>query len=127
MDPIGFTFEAYDGYGRIRTEEAGKPVDTSGGLPLMDANGPIGLTVPMASVNDLTSYLSVSEQTRACLVNNMSYYAYGIANETKWASAEKVCTDHYVRQVARDSGNTLKSVVTGILTAPHFTRRVQAK
>jgi hypothetical protein len=127
MDPVGFTFEAYDGYGRHRDTEAGKPVDTSGALPLMDANGPTGISVPMASVADLANYLSLSEQTRACLVNNLSYYAYGIANNAKWASADKVCTDHFIRQVARDSGNTLKSVLTGILTAPHFTRRVQAK
>jgi hypothetical protein len=134
MDPVGFTFEAYDGYGRFRDSEAGKPVDTSGALPLMDENGPILrsdgtgiLSVAMGNVNDLANYLSLSEQTRACLVNNMSYYAYGIANNAKWSAADKVCTDHFIRQVARDSGNTLKSVLTGILTAPHFTRRVQAK
>jgi hypothetical protein len=127
MDPVGFTFESYDGYGRFRDTEAGKPIDTSGALPLMDENGPTGVSVPMTSVNELASYLSVSEQTRACLINNLSYYSYGIANNAKWASADKVCTDHFVRQVARDSGNTLKSVMTGILTAPHFTRRVQAK
>jgi len=127
MDPVGFTFEAYDGYGRFRSTEAGKPVDTSGGLPLMDESGPTGQTVTMGSVADLANYLSLSEQTRACLVNNLSYYAYGIANDAKWASEEKVCTDHFIRNVARTSGNTLKSVMTGILTAPHFTRRVQAK
>jgi hypothetical protein len=127
MDPVGFTFEAYDGYGRFRDTEAGKPVDTSGGLPLMDEKGPIGFTVPMTGVSDLANYLSISEQTRACLANNLSYYAYGIANDNKWSSTEKVCTDHFIRQTARTSGNTLKSVITGILTAPHFTRRVQAK
>ena len=110
-----------------RAAEAGKPVDTSGALPLMDENGPIGVEVPLTSVTDLANYLSLSEQTRACLVNNLSYYAYGIANAAKWAPEEKVCTDHYIRNVARTSGNTLKSVMTGILTAPHFTRRVQAK
>ncbi|HTV24981.1 MAG TPA: DUF1592 domain-containing protein, partial [Polyangiaceae bacterium] len=118
MDPVGFTFEAYDGYGRFRTTEANKPVDTSGGLPLMDENGPTGVTVAMGSVSDLANYLSLSEQTRACLVNNLSYYAYGIANNTKWAASDKVCTDHFIRNVARTSGNTLKSVMTGILTAP---------
>jgi hypothetical protein len=127
MDPVGFTFESYDGYGRFRATEAGKPVDSTGGLPLMDENGPVGITVTMSSVADLANYLSISEQTRACLVNNLSYYAYGIANAAKWAPADKVCTDHFIRNVARTSGNTLKSVMTGILTAPHFTRRVQAK
>ncbi len=127
MDPIGFTFENYDGYGRFRATEANKPVDSSGGLPLMDANGPTGVVVPLANVNDLATHLASSESARACLVNNLSYYAYGVANNNKWAPTEKVCTDHFIRQVARDSGNTLKSVLTGILRAPHFTRRVQSK
>ena len=61
------------------------------------------------------------------MINNLSYYAYGISNTAKWASTDKVCTDNHVRQTARTSGNTLQSVMTGILTAPHFTRRVQAK
>jgi len=126
MDPVGFSFESYDGYGRFRSTEAGKPVDTTGSLPLMDINGPTGTVVQLGSVTDLANYLAMSEQTRACLANNMSYFAYGIANQTKWASADKACTDNFVRQTARDQGNTLKSVMTGILTAPHFTRRVQA-
>jgi hypothetical protein len=126
MDPVGFSFESYDGYGRFRATEAGKPVDTTGSLPLMDVNGPTGTVVQLGSVTDLANYLAMSEQTRACLVNNMSYFAYGIANQTKWASDDKACTDNFVRQTARDQGNTLKSVMTGILTAPHFTRRVQA-
>jgi hypothetical protein len=127
MDPVGFSFEAYDGYGRFRDNEAGTPVDTSGSLPLMGPDGPTGVVVPLTGVQDLANYLSLSEETRACLINNLSYYAYGISNSAKWASTDKVCTDNFVRQTARTSGNTLQSVMTGILTAPHFTRRVQAK
>lgn len=136
MDPIGFSFENYDGFGRFRDTEAGQPVDPTGSLPLMDQNGLTGVNVPLANVNDLANHLSQSEQARACLVNNLSYYAYGIANENKWATSQaavaagtpdKVCTDHYIRQVARDSGNTLRSVLSGIVSAPHFTRRVQSK
>jgi len=127
MDPVGFSFESYDGYGRFRDTEGGKPVDSSGELPLMDENGLTGIRIPLSSVSDLATYLSENEQSRACLINNMSYYAYGIANNAKWSSTDKVCTDNFVRQAARTSGNTLKSVMTGILTAPHFTRRVQGK
>jgi uncharacterized protein DUF1592/uncharacterized protein DUF1588/uncharacterized protein DUF1595 len=127
MDPIGFSFEAYDTLGRVRTTEAGSPIDTSGALALMDETGLTAMKVPLASVDDLTAHISQSEQARACFINNMSYYAYGIANDNKWASADKTCTDNFIRQNARASGNTLKSVLTAILSAPHFTRRVQAK
>lgn len=33
MDPIGFALETYDGVGRYRKTEDGKPLDVSGGLP----------------------------------------------------------------------------------------------
>jgi hypothetical protein len=127
MDPVGFSFEAYDGFGRFRDTEGGNPVDSNGSLMLMENGSPSGIEVPLTGVTDLTMYLSASEETRACLISNLSYFSYGIANTTKWSAEDKTCTDNFVRQAARDSGNTLKSVMTGILTAPHFTRRVQAK
>jgi hypothetical protein len=123
MDPIGFTFESYDAFGRFRDTEAGKPVDTSGGVPLVIAGNLT--TIPVADAAGLADYLSRSELVRACLANNLSYYAYGLLNEEKWPKATKVCTDHSVRQVARDSGNTVKSLLLGVLRTPHFTRRVQ--
>lgn len=127
MDPVGFTFEGFDGYGGVRATEAGKPVDTVGALPLMDGSEPVGISVPMTSVTDLANYLSESEQVRACVINNLSYFAYGIANAQKWSATDKACTDNFIRQQARVSGNTLQSVMTAIVSAPHFTRRVQAK
>lgn len=123
MDPIGFTFENYDTFGRYRETESGQLVDSTGGVPLNTSTGLV--TVPVDDAAGLTEYLSQSELVRACLANNLTYYAYGLASEVKWPADEKLCTDDAVRQVARDSGNTLQSVLTGILRAPHFIRRVQ--
>lgn len=127
MDPIGFTFEHYDSFGVFRATEAGKPVDSSGGVPIMDGSVPRSpaLLYPLDGVEGLATYLSEIENVRACLINNLAYFSYGIANDTKWNPAEKACTDNTIRQEARDSGNTLQSVVSGILHAPHFTRRVR--
>lgn len=130
MDPIGFTFENYDGFGRYRDTEAGKPVDTTGGVPIFpegrvpDPSEEV-TTYPLESLDGLASYLSEVEDVRACFVNNLSYYGYGLANETKWKADDKRCTDNFIRQEARDSGNTVQSVLTAILHAPHFTRRVR--
>ncbi len=126
MDPIGFAFENYDAFGLFRDQEAGRPIDSSGALSLMSDTGPMGIEVPLNGIDDLSNHLSQSEQARACMVNNLSYFAYGIANADKWSASDKVCNDHAIRQVARDSGNTLRSVLSGIVTAPHFTRRVQS-
>jgi Protein of unknown function (DUF1588)/Protein of unknown function (DUF1592) len=127
MDPIGFTFEHYDGFGRYREMEAGKPVDSSGGVPLMNGRELVSpeVTYPLAGVDELADYLSQIENVRACMINNLTYYSYGIANDDKWPRDEKVCTDNFIRQEARDSGNTLKSALMAVLHAPTFTTRVR--
>jgi hypothetical protein len=44
IDPLGFGLEAFDGVGRWREEEAGKPVDATGTLPGgRSFDGPVGL------------------------------------------------------------------------------------
>src|SRR6185436_12084222 len=55
MDPIGFTFEHYDGFGLRREMEAGKPVDSSGGVPLMDGRTLVSpeITFPLTGVDGL--------------------------------------------------------------------------
>jgi hypothetical protein len=127
MDPIGFTFENYDGFGRFRDTEAGKPVDSSGGVPLMAgrqlANPEV--TYPINGLDELALYLAELEDVRACMINNLSYFSYGIANTAKWPNEAKVCTDNFIRQEARNSGNTLKSALMAVLHAPHFTTRVR--
>lgn len=124
MDPIGFTFEHYDGFGLFRDTEAGRPVDATGGVPVMEGADFLGVTVPMDGVQELSEYLSQNEAVRACFAGHLAYVAYGISDSLKWPNDTKVCTDHSIRQVARDSGNTLSSVLAGILRAPHFTRRL---
>lgn len=130
MDPIGFTFENYDGFGRYRETEAGKPVDSTGGVPIFpegripDPSEEL-TTYPLDGLEGLAAYLSEIEDARACFVNNLSYYGYGLANETKWKAEDKRCTDNFIRQEARDSGNTVQSVLSAIVHAPHFTRRVR--
>ena len=64
MDPVGFTFEAYDGYGRLRTTEAGKPVDSTGGLPLMDDNGPTAASILTYSLSENPNSPHRADQTR---------------------------------------------------------------
>lgn len=44
MDPIGFSLEAFDGVGRLRSDDAGRPVETGGELPDgTKVEGPAGL------------------------------------------------------------------------------------
>jgi len=115
LDPVGFAFEHYDAFGRYRDQENGVPIDATGVL----TNVPEG-EVPLDGVESLATYLASSDAVRSCLVRYWTYFAYG---RDQWA--QKECNHDSVRREASNNGYTLKSILTGILHAPHFTRRVQ--
>jgi hypothetical protein len=82
MDPIGLSFEAYDGLGRFRTtDQNGKPVDDSGVLDnVKDFSDPFMFHGPL----ELTEKLAESKQVRECLIGNVIKFAAGLdaANDT---------------------------------------------
>lgn len=54
IDPLGFALDNFDGIGRWRTEEGGKPIDTSGALPDgTPINGPADLRTLLLERKDL--------------------------------------------------------------------------
>jgi Protein of unknown function (DUF1592)/Protein of unknown function (DUF1588)/Protein of unknown function (DUF1595)/Protein of unknown function (DUF1587)/Protein of unknown function (DUF1585) len=113
MDKIGFGFENYDVGGRYRTMENGQPVDASGvilGTPDVTFNG----------LGELNDYLSTNDNVRECMVRFMSYYSYGA---TGWA--DDGCTIDAINNEAKTSNWSIRSVLTAITHAPHFTTRVQ--
>jgi hypothetical protein len=60
MDPIGFGFEAYDGIGKFRTMDNGKPVDSSGSITLD------GATKSFPGAVALGGLLAASDEARRC-------------------------------------------------------------
>jgi hypothetical protein len=115
MDPIGFAFENYDGFGRYRDQENGAPIDSSGSLSDVPG-GPI----PLDGVASLSDYLATSELVQTCLVRYWTYYAYG---RDTWD--QKQCNHDAVRREAAADDFSLKSVLRGIIHAQHFSQRVQ--
>lgn len=114
IDPVGFAFEHYDGFGRYRDQDRGKPVDASGVLA-----GVVGGPITLDGLDDLNSYLESSDAVRSCLVRYWTYYAYG---RDHWE--QKQCNHDAIRREAGESGYDLKSTLMAIIHAPHFTRRV---
>jgi hypothetical protein len=115
MDPIGFAFEHYDGFGRRRDTDVGKPVDSTGTL--------IGAKegdVTFDGIAQLSAYLAKSDATRSCMVRYWAYFAYGLAS-----FAEDACTYQSIEREAAKGNYSLRSVLGAIVSAPHFTRRVQ--
>jgi Protein of unknown function (DUF1592)/Protein of unknown function (DUF1588)/Protein of unknown function (DUF1595)/Protein of unknown function (DUF1587)/Protein of unknown function (DUF1585) len=112
MDPIGFGLENYDVGGRYRTMENGLPVDATGMIH--------GSEVSFKGMGELNKYLSTNDNVRQCMVRFMSYFAYGA---TGWA--DDGCTLDAINAEAQKSNWSIRSVLTAITHAPHFTTRVQ--
>jgi hypothetical protein len=113
-DKIGFGFEHYDGIGKYRATEGGKPIDATGTV----LAPPSGGQHDFDGVAQLASYLAGNDDVKRCLVRYWSYYAYG--NST-WA--QDACTYDAIQTEAAQSNFALKSVVMGIIHAPRFVRR----
>ena len=116
MDPVGFSLEHYDAFGRYRDTEGNMPVNATGAI----YGAPDGTDVPLDGAESLASYLTSTEAVSSCLVRYWSYYAHGRDN---WP--QKICNHDAVRREASASGYSLLSVLTGIIHAPTFTRRVK--
>jgi hypothetical protein len=71
MDPIGFGFENYDGMGKWRDLDQGKPVDPSGTLTGSDVDGTFNGAV------DLMKKLATSHEVADCAAIEWFRYAFG--------------------------------------------------
>jgi hypothetical protein len=119
MDPIGFAFEHYDGFGRRRETENGFPVDASATLVGSSPGDPSPTFDGLGGPDGLAAYLAASDDVRQCLIRYWSYYSYGAAS---WA--QDACTYRAIYQEAQGQGFGLRSILMAILHAPNFTSRV---
>jgi uncharacterized protein DUF1588/uncharacterized protein DUF1585 len=71
MDNLGYAFESYDGVGRFRTNERGKPVDDGGSVVGTDVDG------PFKGAAELAHKLAGSKQVQECLTTQWFRYAFG--------------------------------------------------
>jgi hypothetical protein len=114
IDPIGFGFERYDGFGRRRTTDNGAPIDSAGTLAGATAGG-----MAFDGVGELEAMLASSAEAKACLVRYWSYFAFGVASWDQDACAFSSLLDEAAR-----GQFSLQSVLMAIIHSPHFTRRV---
>ena len=71
IDPLGFALENFDGIGRERSEDNGKPVDTASSYPFGDG------VRQFADGNELMNILADSAQAHACYSMKLAGYALG--------------------------------------------------
>jgi hypothetical protein len=120
MDPIGFGFEHYDGFGRYRDSENGVAIDATGTVVNANAAGASATFDGLGGAGGLAAYLSTDPDVNQCLVRYWSYDAFGSAS---WD--QDGCTYDAISQEAAGQGFSLRGVLMAILHAPSFTRRVQ--
>jgi hypothetical protein len=114
IDPIGYGFERYDGFGRRRDTDNGAPIDSSGTLKGL-ASG----DKPFDGIAALEPLLASSPEAQACIVRYWSYFAYGVAS---WD--QDACAFSNLVNEAGKSQFSLQGVVKAIVHSPNFTRRV---
>jgi hypothetical protein len=119
MDPLGLPFEMYNHAGIYRVEELGKPVDTSG--EIIDSGDP-ALDGPVTDALEMIQRLSESERVEQVFVRHAFRF---------WMGRNETLHDAPVLQEAhrayRDSGGSMKALITSLVTSDAFLYRKRAE
>jgi hypothetical protein len=108
MDSIGFAFERYDGLGRLRTMDHGKPVDDSGELTFTDVDGKV------QGVGPLAQRLLASGQVRDCVAATFLRHVSGSESEID------SCAKSTLREAFAASGGDLGELIVAITRSQAF-------
>jgi hypothetical protein len=76
MDPIGFGLEHFDGIGKWRDDEEGRPIDATGAVERQDAPAQ-----PFDGLPALAKLLYASPDVEACVIEQLGIWARGRALE----------------------------------------------
>ncbi|HET6284179.1 MAG TPA: DUF1592 domain-containing protein [Polyangia bacterium] len=114
MDPIGFGLENYDGIGKYRTTEAGKPIDASGlFIETRDLNG------TFVGASELTAKLAKSPEVEECVATQWFRYAMGRFEKPDVDG----CSVQAVVKAFRTAGNDLRALPLAIVQTDAFLYR----
>ena len=115
MDPLGLPFEMYNHAGVFRTEELDKPVDSSGAI--IDSGDP-ALDGPVKDALEMIQKLSASERVEQVFVRHAFRF---------WMGRNETLNDRHVLQAAhkayKDSGGSMKALITSLVTSDAFLYR----
>jgi hypothetical protein len=115
MDPLGLAFEQFDHWGRFRTEELGKPVDTQGAI--LDSPDP-KLNGPVKNSLELVRRLAESEYVEQVFVRHAFRFWMG-RNETP----QDAPTLQAAWRAYHDNDGSFNAMLTSLLTSDSFLYR----
>jgi hypothetical protein len=114
INPAGFALESFDEVGRYRTQDHGRPVDTSGSLSLgKDIDG------AFATGDELIAKLAQSQSVRACFAEK--YLDFALAHPV--TNPADTCSIQALGQSFGASGD-LKKLVAGVAATDSFRLRL---
>lgn len=103
IDNFGFSFEQFDGMGRLRDMDNGKPVDSSSVISGTDFDG------NYADSNELALAMAGSPQVRECFARHVFRALSGTSSPALVAS-EDGFVKHWDTTLERDAGNQVVDV-----------------
>ena len=114
-NPVGLPFEMFDHFGRWRTKELGKPVDTTGAIT---NSGVRGLDAKVPDAVAMLHRLADSPLVRQVFVRHAFRYFMGRNETLRDASTLRRADQAYVK-----SGGSMKSLIISLLTSDSFLYR----
>jgi hypothetical protein len=116
FDPMGMTFENYDGLGQWRVQENGVTVDPSGAIVGTQASD-----APMANAVALAGALAASPEVAACFARQVFRFDLGRMDTDADACALAGATKAY-----SDNNLDLRELLVALATSPSFAARAAA-
>lgn len=116
MDPMGWPFEVFDAVGRLRTADAGLPLDTSGNIP-----NPPEIQGAVAGVEELLTRLASSDVAHDCFTQHVFKYVAGVDD----ASSLQCTTGNLAKQF-RQQGGSIPELIVATLQSDLFLLRREA-
>jgi hypothetical protein len=113
VDPIGFGFERFDGIGKFRDLEAGKPIDATGAI-----HDSVSTDGAFDGAVELADRLAQSAEVRSCFATQWVRYGYGIDEVQEGSCMATKLREGYA---AGDGG--VRGLLRALITAPHFATR----
>lgn len=113
MDPIGLSFEHFDGIGRFRATDNGQPIDAKG--EILDSENSDG---QFDGVSQLVDLLDASPDVEQCYALSWLRFAYGLKE-----SQESACVVERMQKVLSDGDGSLATIFSVLTQSDQFYAR----
>jgi hypothetical protein len=113
INPVGFAFEGFDGLGRSRDMDNGRPLETSGEYPFAEGKK------AFSGAQELMQQIASGSQAHECYAKKLTSYA--LARDVVEADRPLVAS---LGSVSRATGASLKDIALALVKADAFRTHV---